>query len=78
VEQALSSAHRGFESRHWWFRGRRRAINELGMLLVPRGGGEYIGDHVSFLDVFMSMMNRGQTSCSPLAWRRNRSAECDR
>jgi hypothetical protein len=34
-------------------------IDELGMLLVPRGGGEHIGDHVSFLDVLISMMKPG-------------------
>jgi SAM-dependent methyltransferase len=38
VEEALFSAHRDLEDRHWWFRGRRRAIVELGMRLAPRGG----------------------------------------
>lgn len=38
MEEALFATHRDLESRHWWFRGRRRAIVELGLLLVPRGG----------------------------------------
>jgi SAM-dependent methyltransferase len=38
VEEALFSAHRDLESRHWWFRGRRRAIVELGLRLMPRDG----------------------------------------
>lgn len=38
MEEALFTAHRDLESRHWWFRGRRRAIVELGMVLAPPGG----------------------------------------
>jgi SAM-dependent methyltransferase len=38
VEEALFSTHRDLESRHWWFRGRRRAIVELGLRLMPPGG----------------------------------------
>jgi SAM-dependent methyltransferase len=38
VEEALFATHRDLEDRHWWFRGRRRAIRDLGILLVPGGG----------------------------------------
>ena len=38
MEEALFTAHRDLEGRHWWFRGRRRAIVELGSLLAPPGG----------------------------------------
>jgi hypothetical protein len=33
VEEALFAAHLDLDSRHGWFRGRRRAIRDLGMLL---------------------------------------------
>jgi SAM-dependent methyltransferase len=38
VQESLFSAHRDLESRHWWFRGRRRAIRLLGSQLLPPGG----------------------------------------
>jgi trans-aconitate methyltransferase len=38
VEEALFATHRDLENRHWWFRGRRRAIVELGLRLMPPGG----------------------------------------
>jgi SAM-dependent methyltransferase len=38
VQESLFTTHRDLEGRHWWFRGRRRAIVELGVILAPDGG----------------------------------------
>jgi SAM-dependent methyltransferase len=38
MQENLFAAHHELEERHWWFRARRRAIRELGMLLLPDGG----------------------------------------
>lgn len=38
MEEALFSTHRQLEERHWWFRARRKAIRELGLLLLDGDG----------------------------------------
>lgn len=38
METAMSLERHDLEDRHWWFRGHRHAILELGRRLVPKGG----------------------------------------
>jgi SAM-dependent methyltransferase len=38
MEAAMTLDRHDLEDRHWWFRGRRHAVWELGRRLVPRGG----------------------------------------
>jgi SAM-dependent methyltransferase len=38
MEERLFATHSDLEDRHWWFRGRRRAILELGVRLLPEHG----------------------------------------
>ncbi len=38
MKEQLFSTHHALEARHWWFRGRRRAILELGTRLLPERG----------------------------------------
>jgi SAM-dependent methyltransferase len=38
MEEAMTPDRHDLEDRHWWFRGRRHAILQLGRRLVPRGG----------------------------------------
>jgi SAM-dependent methyltransferase len=38
MEEAMTLDRHDLEDRHWWFRGRRHAVLQLGRRLVPRGG----------------------------------------
>lgn len=38
MREGLFAAHHALEERHWWFRARRRALQELGSALLPAAG----------------------------------------
>ena len=38
MQESLFHTHHGLEERHWWFRARRHAVREVGMVLLPPGG----------------------------------------
>jgi SAM-dependent methyltransferase len=38
MEEVMTLDGHDLEDRHWWFRGRRHAVLQLGRRLVPRGG----------------------------------------